>query len=485
MNNKPIILVSPESNVPEAQCDCACADISLESNSFSDMSFSDFIASKNSYIINPNILIGEKHANYYPLYGKGVKFSVLNDSALKLLNKVPNQENPNHYSYSDWESIRLLFKTRSLIISESPADNISIKELSIWLHITDRCNLRCEYCYLPHKKQDMDFLIGKQSIDISIKSALKHKIKKLKIKFAGGEAMILFPLILKLAKYANKQTKKFGLDLDSVILSNGTLFTIVNLKAIKDNNIRLMISLDGIEDYNDQRSTINGLSSFSKVEHSLDLVQTMDIPLDVSITISGKSVAGLPDLTKYLLERKVNFSFNFYRENNYSSSYEELQFEEKQIIKGVLSAFKIIEKNLPETSLLSSLLDRGNLSAAHTKTCGVGQNYMVFDYKGDISKCQMKMSHKVTSIHSVDPLLDIREDKIGIQNFHVENKENCNTCEWKHWCTGGCPLTTYRATGRYDLNSPNCNIYKAIYPEVIKLEMLRLLHHHNVNMSAN
>ncbi|HNF93684.1 MAG TPA: radical SAM protein, partial [Anaerolineales bacterium] len=48
------------------------------------------------------------------------------------------------------------------------------------------------------------------------------------------------------------------------------------------------------------------------------------------------------------------------------------------------------------------------------------------------------------------------------------------TCEWKHWCTGGCPLETHRVTGRYNVKSPNCNIYKALFPEALRLEGLRL-----------
>jgi hypothetical protein len=33
----------------------------------------------------------------------------------------------------------------------------------------------------------------------------------------------------------------------------------------------------------------------------------------------------------------------------------------------------------------------------------------------------------------------------------------------------------YRKTGRYEAKSPNCEIYKALFPEVIRLEGLRLL----------
>ena len=36
-------------------------------------------------------------------------------------------------------------------------------------------------------------------------------------------------------------------------------------------------------------------------------------------------------------------------------------------------------------------------------------------------------------------------------------------------------VQTYRATGRYDVKSPNCNIYQALYPQAMRLEGLRLL----------
>jgi uncharacterized protein len=57
----------------------------------------------------------------------------------------------------------------------------------------------------------------------------------------------------------------------------------------------------------------------------------------------------------------------------------------------------------------------------------------------------------------------------------VEEKEGCRTYEWKYWCTDGCSLATFEARGRYDIQSPNCNIYKALYPEALRLEGLRLI----------
>ncbi|MBI3151648.1 MAG: SPASM domain-containing protein, partial [Chloroflexi bacterium] len=70
-------------------------------------------------------------------------------------------------------------------------------------------------------------------------------------------------------------------------------------------------------------------------------------------------------------------------------------------------------------------------------------------------------------------------DKTGLQNLPVMEKEGCSTCEWRHWCAGGCSLATYRSTGRYDVKSPNCNIYKSVFPEALKLEGLRILKYAN------
>jgi uncharacterized protein len=86
----------------------------------------------------------------------------------------------------------------------------------------------------------------------------------------------------------------------------------------------------------------------------------------------------------------------------------------------------------------------------------------------------MEITATVTDIWSNDPLTDLRLDKGGLQNPSVDEKEGCRDCEWKYWCAGGCPALTYRATGRFDVKSPNCNIYKALFPEVLRLEEMRI-----------
>lgn len=348
--------------------------------------------------------------------------------------------------------------------------------ITSWLHLTDRCNLRCDYCYLPHVREDMSPETGHAAIDATFRSAVVNGFKQVKLKYAGGEPLLRFPLILELHGYAKQVADEHGLSLEEVVLSNGTLLTAEMIETMRSFGIRLMISLDGFgASHDSHRPYAGGRGSFVDVAESIDLALAHGLTPNISVTVSSRTAEGLPEIMAWILERELPFSLNFYRENEFSTSHEDMRLDEQKIIDGMLAAFKVIEDNLPRRSFLGGIIDRANLSTSHTHTCGVGQNYLVFDQNGQVAKCQMHIGKPITDVHVADPLAVIRADQTGIQNISVEEKEGCKTCEWKHWCAGGCPLTTYRATGRYDVKSPNCNIYKALFPEALRLEGLRLL----------
>lgn len=384
------------------------------------------------------------------------------------------QENDFHQKK---EIVEKLIKSGVLAINGSTFDLAdSNTTLSAWIHTTDKCNLRCEYCYLPHVKKDMTIETGISAIESIFRSAKIHKYKKIKIKYAGGESLLKFELIMVLHEHAKKLATETSIELKETILTNGTLISKDIIREIIKTNISIMISLDGIGEYHDtHRPYANGKSSFADVLRGISLVTEAKIPLDISITVSDKNIEGLPDLLTWVLENNLHFSLNFYRENDLVLDFNKISFSEDKIIKGMLAAYTIIKQILPRNNLLASLVDRANLESPHLRTCGVGQNYLVFDYQGNVSKCQMLIGHPTTTSNSDDALAEIRNDKKGILNLPVSQKEGCNSCEWQYWCAGGCSLLTHRMTSRYDVKSPNCNIYKTLYPEAVKLEGFRLL----------
>jgi uncharacterized protein len=186
-------------------------------------------------------------------------------------------------------------------------------------------------------------------------------------------------------------------------------------------------------------------------------------------------VGGLPDLLGWILERDLPFGLNFYRENDRSAATTALRLDRASIVEGLLRAYRVIEARMSPHSLWSTLADRLDLSAPHLRACSVGQGYLVFSPAGRLSKCQMDMAHTVGDVHDADPLSAVRRSPSGILNLPVHQVSECQACRWRYWCAGGCSLMAYRATGRFDSKSPNCEIYRALLPEVLRLEGVRLL----------
>jgi len=368
-------------------------------------------------------------------------------------------------------ALGLLIEPGCALPPPAPAD-----QLIAWLHVTNACNLRCTYCYLNKDNDAMSAATAFAAVDAVLRSAQIHGYRKVLLKYAGGEASLHLALVEQLHEYAQAQTQLMEIELAEVLLSNGVGLGSRKLQRIRDLGMRLMLSLDGPRAFHDaQRPRIGGQGSFDAALASVVGAQTLGIDLTISITVTGASAAGLPELLEWLLERAIHFSLNFYRECDASAGFRELQLDEQQLIAGMRAAYRVIERRLPRYSLLGALLDRANLGARHSRTCAVGENYLVIDQRGAIAKCQMEIERPVTTIWAADPLQIIRLDPTGVQNISVDDKVTCRSCEWKHWCAGGCAVATFRATGRYDIQSPNCAIYRALYPEVIRLEGLRLL----------
>ena len=350
------------------------------------------------------------------------------------------------------------------------------ERLTAWLHVTNACNLRCTYCYVNKTDEAMDEATGRAAIDAIFRSARLHRFKGIELKYAGGEATLNFELVRSLHRYAKSLALEYGFDFQDMVLSNGVALSNAMLDFIRDNGINLMVSLDGIGATHDaQRVFLNGKGSFKLVAWSIDRALSRGVRPHLSITVTGNSVDGIAQAVTFALDRDLPFNLNFYRENDYAKSQADLQAEDEHLIAAMKAAFKVIEERLPERSLISALVDRSNFGGSHTRTCGAGHNYMVVDHKGSMTRCQMEIEKPVTTIHAVDPLLELQTVSSGFQNFSVDDKEGCRTCEWRYWCTGGCPLLTQRVTGRSDVKSPYCNVYKALYPDLLRLEGLRLV----------
>jgi uncharacterized protein len=473
--------VAPARGQCDCDCDCACSLPTLD--------ICDSIPSLGRELVpalSPAIFSSLHLDEIYSVcFGSSCKTTVANQATLSLLAEFQKQS-LSKPTYADLafrygedvtdSTLQKLIETGLLNTSSEkiPLKLTNVNLLTTWLHVTDRCNLRCSYCYLPHQSNDMELKTGMDIIKSIFRSAQTHKYTHIKIKYAGGEPLLHFDKILAWHSYACELGERCQIVLDGIILTNGTLLTSDIVDDIQTAGLRLMISLDGLGAAHDvHRSYADGHGSFKHVSNAIQVAIKKGLIPNISVTITAKNAEHLHELVAWIREHNLPFALNFARENSYST-HRLTSFDEQEIINGMLKAFNVIKENMPEHSVLAGLVDRANLAVPHLRTCSIEENYLVFDYQGNIFRCQMDMTNQLATLEITNPLSTVKSYPDPI-NISVDSKESCNQCEWKYWCTGGCPLLTQRVAGRHNIESPYCRIYKALYPEVFRLEGFRLL----------
>jgi uncharacterized protein len=345
--------------------------------------------------------------------------------------------------------------------------------LTAWLHVTNACNLSCRYCYLDQTPEFMNEATGRAALKAIVDAAIRHNFSGLKLKYAGGEPTLNFGVVRSLHRSAQLLAASTGLTLEAVLLTNGVKLTGDTLTFLRDNQLRLMISLDGLSTAHDaQRPAADGLSSVCRVREGIEKALQADLTPHLSITITSLNVREVGDVVDFALDHDLPFNLNFYRSTERGTG---LQPSADALIDAVRSAFSRIAARPPARSLLGTLVDRLDLARPHQYACGAGRSYLVVDPQGEVARCHMTIGQSVTDISSRDILAKVYAEDDAFQNPAVDERPSCRRCTWRYWCGGGCPLLAYRSTGNWESPSPYCSVYRTLIPELLRLEGLCLM----------
>lgn len=337
--------------------------------------------------------------------------------------------------------------------------------LIAWIHLTDQCNLRCQYCYIHKSSRQMTEHVAQQALERLFVLAVARGCKHLKLKYAGGEPTLHTERLMQMHCLAEEFSEKYQIEVEGNILTNGVAIPEQLLEFSLRHDMKWAVSLDGVGERHDrQRPLENGLGSSARIMASIDKLCQSGCSPHIPITVTRENLAELPALVELLSARQLRFSINFYRQNRHSLNRSGLYPDKHALIETLHKTYRVIEKNLPAHSLLSLLLDRVNFKSPHLYPCAAGRNYLVLDPEGNLAPCQMLVSSCERAA-----LGD------GFKNMAVTEKERCRDCSWQKFCAGGCPLEAYHAYGRFDAPSPYCEVYRTMAPQVLRLEALRLL----------
>ncbi|SFF14631.1 radical SAM/SPASM domain-containing protein [Spirosoma endophyticum] len=356
----------------------------------------------------------------------------------------------------------------------NPQKPVSPKSLNFWIHTTNRCNLTCGYCYIStlNTTSGMSDATKQQLLRKLVETVQKRKINTIKLRLAGGEPLTQFKSWKVFIPEAKKALRAIGCELECAFITNLTILTDEILEFSKEYNISYGISLDGLDvDHDTTRQFRSGTGSFHLIGRNLKTLIAHHIPLSTNTVVTNANLAGLPRLTRYLIDLDVPFRYS--------------------IVKGETIDADMLETYLLESySIMQDAVQGGwRFSRRHQfcdlkpnelgfQTCASGFSGGAIYVDGAVNYCHVHFGDQTQFAHTIfDDNLDL-VDMIE-QGSHYEDmkSKDCQSCRYKSVCTSGCPV--YRVNGK----DAQCSLYHQFIPLIYELqarERLKLLQDHTM-----
>ena len=368
--------------------------------------------------------------------------------------------------------LRLLSQTEIIRFDDhfsQPQKPHSPDSLNFWVHTTNRCNLTCGYCYIStlNSAGGMANTTQRQLLRKLVQTATKRKLKSIKLRLAGGEPLIQFKAWQSFIPEAKRALKDIECRLDFSFITNLTILNDEIIQFSKEHQISYGVSLDGLAaDHDATRTFRSGAGSFNVVSGNLRALIAHDIPVSTNTVVSNSNLAGLPELTRYLIDLNIPFRYS--------------------IVKGEAVNAALLEQYLYESyAVMDEAIQTGwQFSNRHQfcdlkpnalgfQTCASGFSGGAIYVDGTVNYCHVHFGDQTQLSHTIfDDGLDLVDMIDQGSHEEVMKSPDCQSCRYKSVCTSGCPV--YRVNGK----DPQCSVYHKFIPLIYDLqarERLKLL----------
>ncbi len=349
--------------------------------------------------------------------------------------------------------------------------NLNDIETVLVLSITERCNLKCEHCYIDAGIGDSSKEINLTQIEAIIRSICESGIKEdiSAITLIGGE-----PLLRKDIVEIIEKISEFGFNI--IISSNLVFLEDKVLNAIVNCNAYINISIDGhIGSIHD---VVRGKGSFEKTINNLNKLRDLGHNrIGFNVFVSNHNINYLEDIfilaEKYDIH-KLNANILMAVGRGKKSRFKRItRFELYQKLFDLASKSEKYEKMLQPSNFANKVIGVANNFRAIS--CGIGTNKAIYvDSNGEMYPCSNSVTRefRVGNL-TTDNFSELWNDSkvlIELRGLNIDNIENCNTCYLRYYCGGDCRAESYYRSGSLAKRHHNCeDIQKTI---ISLMEML-------------
>lgn len=338
--------------------------------------------------------------------------------------------------------------SKSNLFSSANTDSFFHKPYSlrtIHLNLTNKCNLKCIYCYAEERSHSKNPLKPQEYYDII--DSVNLICKNAEIVLTGGEPL-LASYALDVANYAKNRGNQVH------ILTNGTLIdedTAKRLSAVSD---LIKISIDGsTPELNDFH---RGKGSFSKAIKAVDYLFKCNAPLQISMTVTKyniKDVGAMTEKFGSLLSFAPLFEAGRAKRNK-------LGVTGKEYYRALSS-----RKEINPLSYLCSALDMADKQKI--MKCAIGDAEISISDTGDVYPCHLLHLPQFLAGNvreeSLEYIYNNSESLRQCRKLTVLEVKKCNKCDIRFICGGACRARAFYEQGKINVSDNFCEYEKLAF----------------------
>jgi|688.fasta_scaffold00063_51 sulfatase maturation enzyme AslB (radical SAM superfamily) len=376
----------------------------------------------------------------------------------------------------------------------------------MYIKLTEACNFACPGCTTsvdkihPSKAKNLDIETLEIYLESFLKSANEKQMTSVKIKWAGGEPLLLkaYKLIVEAQSVLNKlKTKYTKMKIQQVILTNGVFIDEQKARFFHQNNFSLSVSLWGTDKTQDlARKPRNKLETYEVIIKNISILETNKVDYSINYVLTPSNASNFEKFIESVWDinssnfigknwtdkHPITLFIAFFRPQEKINPYV-ANIMYTKMLKGLRKGFskikELIEEDIPIQPL--NIIDYINLTGIAPYTCGSGINYVAVGPEG-AGACHEELFSLKSNINEIkngkniiDLVNKMHEKDLPFYNgMNYFGKKNFNYLMLHGGL--GCPRIrkSENKNWKNKLGS-TLNFYSAFIDELLALECLRLI----------
>ncbi len=375
----------------------------------------------------------------------------------------------------------------------SPKSTQIGRALTVWLHVSNACNLSCGYCYIPGLRKAatsgiaqhlMTPSLAHRAVEELLELCRENGFRRLQIKFAGGEPTLNEPVVMGVCEAAEKAREYSDIGIDLRMLTNGVFDSSYWIPIFKRHRIGVSISVDGAPAEHDQtrftahrvpsapnsKSRIMRLGTWETVNKTISDMLSAGIKPYLLCTVTPKNIFSIREFVSYCQSNVVGFRLSPVRDNR--------SFAEPSVSEMMTDTLCAIYEDMGKHYPINMPIERfarfaeWNLNVKKDLACGSCRSTLSIDQVGRVASCQMRMNVPFGGIGTTTVSHAFHKIQLAPENKPLvtpgRKTGDCIACKWRYSCAGGCPEHTRDVFATADHSSPWCRLYGTLMPIYIR-----------------